>query len=383
MLVTQTPLSRLADSVCAHYVKRPDLIVALLHRLGAEKVRQFRGQIRSTCPVHMGSNDDAFAVWFDKGYAVYRCHTDCGEKGTLSQLLMRKYNATFEQAVMFLAQFAGIQVTGQMLEISKEALDEETSDVFAKRIGLTKEDKPTIFPEMWADWSHQMLFQPAAAEYLDYLTGPLTERTSWGDRKRQMPIDVIKRFQIGFVPGKTWYYYDSEKIGRGWAENRISFPWRLITGECIGFAGRRVDGKPDKKYKTYPGTQRSFALWGLHDPMTKAAIMRERKLVMLEGYTDVMRARQHRCDYSTALGGLELTAHHLRLIRSWNLDAVVMYLDPDKPGAIAAYKAAEQLRTTVRVYLATPPTDEDPGELVDYNQFWTPIVQAQPFTPKE
>lgn len=383
MQLIQTPLSRRADQLSAYYAAHPDLIVSLLTRMGADRIRMMRDEIRSTCPVHQGHNPEALAVWFDKGFPVYKCHTDCNQKGTLSQLVMRKYNATFESAVNLLAQMAGIQINGEMVEVSKQTMDDEDISLFNRRFAI-EDDIPNIFPETWVEWSVNQLYQPHAAEYLDYLTGPITATTRWGERKRQLPPYILSRFQLGFVPANVWSWADQkEGFRRGWFEDRISFPWRLYSGQCIGFAGRRVDGGKDQKYKTLPGTKRSFALYGISDPLCVEAIRRTRRLVVLEGYTDLMRAFEHHCYGSVSLGGTELTPRHISFLQSFNLEAIVMYLDPDGPGMIAAQKAAAQLSNLTQVLLATPPGQEDPGELVDYNQFWTPIVQATPFIFKE
>jgi DNA primase len=385
MNLVQTPLSRMADRVSEYYAAHPDLIVALLEFIGGYQIKHRAGQIRCTCPLHGGNNPDNFAVWFDKGVPVWRCMSDCANKGTLSRLIMTKYNASFEQAVVWLANRAGLQVAGDMLQVSKKTLEEEDVEAFKRRMGLTGQEQPNYFPESWVQFSQQNLYAPASAEFLDYLTGPLTERTRWGDQKRQMPPQIVAHFQLGFVPARHWTWKDTvdPSITRGWMENRISFPWRDINGHCIGFAGRRVDAIKDQKYKTLPGTKRSLALWWLHDPLCKQAIMRTRVLHMLEGYTDVMRAYQHQCYNATAIGGTELTTQQLTLLKAFHLDHVVMYLDPDGPGMVAASKIAQQLQRTTCVKLATPPSDLDPAELIDFHQFWTPIVQARPFIPKE
>jgi DNA primase len=386
MNLVQTPMTRLADHVCGYYAAHPDLIVSLLSMMGADKVRIHKGQIRCTCPIHKGNNNEGFAVWFDKGFPVWRCHTDCNDKGTLCKLVMKMYGASFPEAVNWLAQKAGIQVSGEMLYVSTATLQEESLENFKRRLGLTAAamEQPNYFPDTWCQWSTNNLYVPAAAEYLDYLVGPITETSRWGDRKRQFPHDLIAKFQIGYVPGKNWWWYDEkDKVNRGWYENRISFPWRSLDGRLIGFAGRRCDGQKDNKYKTLPGTKRAMALWGMHFPETREMILRTRRLNMVEGYTDVIRGHQHRCFNIIALGGTELTARQLSLVASFPLEEVVIYMDPDGPGMIAASKVAQQLRNTVRVALATPIGDEDPGELLSYDQFWTPIVQAKPFIPKE
>lgn len=387
MNLVQTPLSRLTDQIGGYYAAHPDLIVGLLQRLGADSIRPFKGEIRCTCPIHMGTNRNAFAVWFDRGYPVWRCHTDCADKGTLAKLVMKKYGSSFEQAVTWLATNAGIQISGEMLQVSKQTLDEESVEALRRRLRIispSAQEQPNLFPEHWMQWSVANLYQPTAAKYLDYLTGPASEKTSFGETKRQMPHWIVNHFQIGFVPGGSWLWKDPiDHVMRGWKEDRISFPWRASNGHLIGFAGRRVDGFSELKYKTLPGTRRALSLWWLHDPLCIEAIKRTRVLHMLEGYTDVMRAYQHQCYNSTAIGGTELTSQQMMLVQSLNLDRVIMYLDPDGPGMVAAMKIAEQLKLTTRVYLATPPGQCDPADLVEYEQFWTPVVQARPFVSKE
>jgi hypothetical protein len=85
-LTQRTPMERVAENILHFYAQHPDLIHALLARMGAYKLTMRRGQIRCTCPLHRGNNPQAFAVWFDKGIPYWRCHTDCQIKGSLTKL---------------------------------------------------------------------------------------------------------------------------------------------------------------------------------------------------------------------------------------------------------------------------------------------------------
>jgi DNA primase len=369
----KAPIERVAEQVLRYYACHPDMIVALLTKLGSERISVKSNQIRGTCPVHRGRNPRNFAVWFDRGIPYWRCMSDCADRGALTKLVMRKFKCPYEQAVVHLANLAGIQISGEMLQVSWGTLEEESEINLQRRLGIDAAslEQPTVFGPQWINYSTQMLFRPEGAAALDYLS------------KRKYTHDDVRKWKLGFVPGNTWKWFDvQERVHRGWFEDRLSFPWHSLDGQCMGFAGRRLDGDDHMKYKTLPGTKRALAIWGLHHPETQDAIRRTRTLVVVEGYTDAMRSHTHQCTNVGTVGGTELTPRQLDLIKMMNLERLVLFMDGDGPGKVATQKIAKQAASVVPVFMATPPGGKDPDELLDYNEFWTPLVQCKPFIPR-
>lgn len=383
----KTQESRQADLVCMHYAQRPELIERMLRFMGAQHVKVYGNEIRCTCPIHRGNNPEGFVVWIDKGTAIWRCYTDCQMSGTIIRLVMKKYpKASFVQAIQWASQFAGLAFDASGIQVSRRTLDEDELSAFKRQMGIGtgRDDVMNVFPEQMIYDSMNWLYDHRyGALAQDFLTGTKGHLTPFGEKKKQFSWDVLHHFQVGFVPAKTWVWFDpKEERNVGWFEDRISIPWRNMQGQCVGFGGRRLDGNKERKFKNLPGTSRALTLYGLSDPYCQAALKQRRIGHAFEGYSDVWRAHQYRCYASFALGGVDLTRQQLELIAS-QMEAVVLCFDGDLPGLTAANKYAKQLMKVVQVYLATYPPGTDPDDQVDETGFWQPIVRCQRFVPKE
>lgn len=354
------PWSRLSEQVTRYYLQRPDLICHLLERIGAQDIKpEGHKGYRCTCPLHNGDNNQSFAIWFDKGYIVWRCHSRCAAKGNLVTLLMKKYGATFQQAVVWLAQVAGIQVTGPVLQVAPAQIQEESIETLKRRLGIAHEDQPVVFPDSW-------LYQSQQRQHPHF----------W---EKGYPTEVLQKAEIGFVPARQWVIPDPQKPGDqvGWYVDRISIPWRDWDGRLIGFAGRRVDGQKYQKYQNFPYTRKAFALYGLHLPETKAAIARERSILIVEGYPDVWRGWQHGVWNVVAAGGTELAPHQIRLLNRFDLANIVLYFDGDAAGVTTSRRMSDQLREITKVRLGFCPDGKDPGDLMTRESYLHGVVNAK------
>ena len=377
-----TPWQRTAEQVLRYYVSRPELVAALLERMGAQRINRDHRSIRCTCPLHHGDNDQAFAVWMDKGYIAWRCHTRCATKGNLVTLVMRKYHVGFEQAVAALARFAGLAISGPQLRIDPQQLREESIETLRRRLGI-REDRAAVFTETWladarAGWGLPL---PGVVEAWHFLTGSAGSTTRWGEHCRQFTPEMLAMFEVGFVPAGRWLLPDPQDHSRrvGWFEDRIAIPWRDWDGRCIGFSGRRFDGQKYLKYKTFPGTKKSLALYGLHHERCRRAIAEEGHVVIVEGFTDVWRGWSLGFFNVVAAGGTELSPAQITLLRRFHLRNVVLYFDGDEAGVTSARRMADQLRNVARIRCGFPPEGKDPGDLLDAGQYGRGIVDSKVF----
>lgn len=382
-----SPESRMAEMVQQYYVRHPEMIERLLERIGGEQIHHDYGhEVRSCCPLHGGQNKDNFVIYYDRGYPAWRCFSDQCGKGNLVTLLMKKYKASFPQAVVSLGRLAGLQVEGMTINIPRQTIEEESMAAFKRRMGIVTsvDERPVLFPESMVRSSMEALYFPQSKVFLDFMTNAPDVLSPWGERCRGFSIDVLQHWQAGFVPGKQWVTTDPSSGDKaGWFESRISVPWRTTDGLCMGFAGRRVDGNPSRKWKTFPGTKRALSLYGLSDPMCQTAIRGTQVLHIVEGYTDVWRAHQHGYYNTVAVGGTALTEQQKQLLAPFAIRYVVLFMDGDGPGIVAVQGLGKQLSKLANVVVATPPVDKDPGDLVSYSEFCTPIVQARPFISQE
>jgi hypothetical protein len=248
-----------------------------------------------------------------------------------------------------------------MIEIDQEQLDAQSFREVSVAMGLA-DRRPNVFPEQMVDFSMQRR-HPLFVE-------------------RGYPQSLLDRCQVGFVPRGVWVWPSPSEPSRweGWFEDRISIPWRDKAGVLIGFNGRRVDGVPLRKYQTLTGTRKGCAIYGMHDPLVRQAIIQTGEICLFEGEPDVWRAMQHGIFNVGGVGGIELSPPQRSLLRSLPLKRVTVCLDGDTPGQTAATKLCEQCRQFVtEVYNAVPPADKDPGDLTNREEFVGTLRNATPF----
>jgi DNA primase len=156
--------------------------------------------------------------------------------------------------------------------------------------------------------------------------------------------------------------------------NRLIWPVKDISGDVVGFGARKlasdeVDTGP--KYLNSPETpvyKKNQILYGLD--MAKKEISKNRQVVIVEGYTDVMAA--HIAGVSTAVAtcGTAFGDEHIRIIRRLLMDAdafrgeVIFTFDGDAAGQKAALRAFEDDQKFVaQTFVAVEPNGMDPCEL--------------------
>jgi 5S rRNA maturation endonuclease (ribonuclease M5) len=384
-------LKRHATRIEQFYVNHPNLIEDLMFKIGAERVVHVHGQyVKCTCPIHMGNKPEGFRVWYASGRAIWKCFTDDCGKGGLVQLLQRRYQSTFEQAVISLGRFAGIPVDGVMIDVPMATLQEEDLATWKRRqkIHDNASAGPNIFPEAMIEQSVPVLRQKEWHHALNFLIGPQSEKTAWGDSKKGFTIEVLDRWQVGLIPGKVWVWQEldqqTQELGSvGFFEARITIPWRTPKGELMGFAGRRFDGVALRKYKQLPGTKRAHTLYGLHWPEAIEMIGDTKEVILVEGFGDVWRAHMHGIYNVLAVGGTELAPEQIQILKMLGLRRLTIYYDGDAAGQNAAQAMGKQTSEFTKVFIAVPPIDCDPGDIEVKDDFCKPIIQANPYFPKE
>jgi DNA primase len=152
---------------------------------------------------------------------------------------------------------------------------------------------------------------------------------------------------------------------------RVIWPIRDVTGQVIGFGARRLyDDDNGPKYLNTPETtiyRKAQVLYGLD--LAKRDISRDHRVVVVEGYTDVMAC--HLAGITTAIAtcGTAFGADHITVLRRVMGDdstagEVVFTFDPDAAGQKAALRAfADAKRFNAQTYVATGPEGLDPCDL--------------------
>ena len=306
------------------------------------------------CPFHQ-EKSASFSVSQPKQF--YYCF-GCGARGNAIDFLMNHDHMTFPEAIEALARHAGMEIPRSASHVKKDDSIPALQDFM------------TAATEFYYE---QMSKSPRAIDYL---------------KNRGISGKIAKQFQLGYVPngwsnaldhfGKT--DADKKKMldtgliikkdGGGYYDrfrDRVMFPIHDYRGRVIGFGGRILDqGEP--KYLNSPETplfQKGHELYGLYQTL-KANRQLERVMIV-EGYMDVIALFQHEVTYAVATLGTATSAHHLqRLFRYTN--EIVFCFDGDEAGRTAAWRALQVIfpvmHDKLQVRFLFLPDSEDPDSLI-------------------
>lgn len=344
-------------------VDRVDIVEVIDHRV---KLKKSGKNYSACCPFH-DEKSPSFTVSPDKQF--YYCF-GCGATGNAIGFLMEYERISFPDAIENLAKQIGVDVPR-----------EESSDPKQRERDAAKEKaRNTLFTLMEAadQYYQQQLREHANKQQaVDYL------------KRRGLSGQIAKTFGIGYSPpgwdnlcstlgtsnekqdrlleaGMLIHNEEKERLYDRFRE-RIMFPIRDTRGRVIGFGGRVLgDDKP--KYLNSPETpifSKGKELYGLYE--ARQAYKQLPRLLVVEGYMDVVALAQYGIAYGVATLGTACGEDHLnRAFRFTN--EIVFCFDGDEAGRKAARRAMENAipamedgRQVKFLYL---PEGEDPDTLV-------------------
>jgi DNA primase len=332
-------------------IARADVVEVIGKRIQLKKAGR---EFKACCPFH-DEKTPSFTVSPGKGF--YHCF-GCGAHGTAIGFLMEYEHMSFVEAIESLASIMGVEVP------------RSESDKPARRY----DELFSLMAQVEQHWQVSLRDHPVAVEYL---------------KKRGIDGATAKRFGIGYAPD-GWsnvldkYGKSPEAIERLLAtgliirkdngkhydrfRERIMFPIRDTRGRTIGFGGRTLgDGEP--KYLNSPETvlfHKGRELYGLFE--ARQALRHIDKLVVVEGYMDVVALARHGIDFSIATLGTATTGDHLNIL--FRLTANVYFsFDGDRAGRAAAWRALEnalpQVREGRQIRFVFLPEGHDPDSYVN------------------
>ena len=303
------------------------------------------------CPFH-NEKSPSFSVSREK--QMYYCF-GCGAGGNVFTFLMEYENYSFQEALKYLADRAGVELPEA--EYSKEA--RERADQKAILLEINK---------VAAQYFYVQLKSPQGAHALSYL------------KDRGLSDEMIHSFGLGYsnkYSNDLYQYLKSkgyrdelivkaglvtvdERYGvsdKFW--NRVMFPIMDSNSRVIGFGGRVMgDAKP--KYLNSPETMifdKSRNLYGLN----RARSSRKPYFLLCEGYMDVISLHQAGFSNAVASLGTALTPGHASLIKRYVKEVYLTY-DSDEAGTKAALRAMPILKDvgiTARIIRMEPYKDPD------------------------
>jgi DNA primase len=308
------------------------------------------------CPFH-AEKTPSFTVSEEKG--IFHCF-GCGAGGSVFHFLMQYDQLSFPEAVERVANRYGIKV------------DRADGDRGAGETG-ERESLYRINERVAANY-HRILFEhPAGQKALDYL------------KSRKVTEEITRRFMVGYAPQAGSGLLDllrKEKlsvknalrlglIGQRNTQQfyekffaRLMFPIVNAGGKIVGFGGRVLDqGLP--KYLNSSETplfRKSSTLYGLD--RAKEGIRRVDRVVVVEGYLDVIALHQFGLSSTVATLGTALTPDHVRVLGRYTRNIVALF-DGDDAGRKAAARSFEIfIETGLLGRAAFLPKGEDPDTFI-------------------
>ena len=333
-------------------IARADLVELISARVPLKRAGR---EYKANCPFH---NEKTPSFWVNPVKQFYHCF-GCGAHGTALDFLMNYDRLPFVEAVEDLAHRLGVDVPREAGSTTTPPVSEDLYSLMGKVAGFYGEQ--LALSERARDYVARRGLDAAttasfAIGYAPDGWSEVLKRFGASDASRQ------KLLEAGLIIAreKGDGHYDRFR-------DRLMFPIRDARGRTIAFGGRVLDqGEP--KYLNSPETplfHKGRELYGLYEVRQNRAPLT--RLMVVEGYMDVVRLHQSGIGYAVATLGTSTTPEHLkrvfRLVRE-----VVFCFDGDRAGRAAAWRALQNVLPEAQagreMKFLFLPEGEDPDSLV-------------------
>ncbi len=299
------------------------------------------------CPFHQ-EKTPSFTIFPDSQY--FKCF-GCGKAGDVFTFVMEREGVNFREALEILASSAGISLEGvfgsarsDRPRVDVHAVLGEVAQLFRRTLDSRAGTRARSYLQ-----DRGLL---ASAESFELGAHPDAPGSLSGlARDRGLPLDVLR--QAGLLKE------DGYEPFRG----RVMFPIHDERGRLVGFGGRDL-GDARAKYLNSPESpffHKGRVLYGLRHAKQAG----ERRIIVVEGYTDVIACHLAGFEGAVASLGTAFTAEHARALVRYATDGVILLFDGDRAGREAAAKAFEELvRTELSVRIALLPEGSDPADML-------------------
>lgn len=301
------------------------------------KLRRSGKSLSGFCPFHPNNRTPAFVVFPDSG--TWRCFGQCNEGGDVFKYIMKRDGMDFSQALKFLAERAGVQLTPPSPELDQSRMVND-------RLENTLEQAAGFF-------RNQLIQTSAGKVALEYLY------------KRGLKDPIIEGFGYGYAPDSwdamisfftnrgvdTGTLQDcglvSERENGGFYDrfrNRIMIPIRSVEGKMAGFGARILDPNDMPKFLNSPQTalfDKGRLLFGLDKARKSIRLLDQ--AVLVEGYLDVTALHQAGFTNVVSPMGTALSEDHLRQLKKYTR-RIILALDADAAGEKATLRGLEVAR---------------------------------------
>lgn len=312
---------------------------------------------KGLCPFH---DDKTPSFMVSPSKQICHCFA-CGEGGNAVNFLMKHEQITYPEALRWLAKKYNIEIEER--ELSEEEKKEQS-------------DRESMFVvNEWAcQYFHEILKNDVDGQAIgkQYF------------RSRGIRDDIIEKFQLGFALTKrdalanearrkgykeeflvkTGLCIESERGIYDRFSGRAIFPWLNVSGKVVAFGGRKLDAATkgvQQKYVNSPDSEiyhKEREIYGIYQ--AKKAIVKEERVYMVEGYTDVIAMHQCGIENVVANSGTALSVYQIRLLHRFTQNITLLY-DGDEAGIHAAMRGTDMLlQEGMKVKVLLLPDGDDP-----------------------
>jgi DNA primase len=310
------------------------------------------------CPFHE-ERTPSFSV--DAQEKLYHCF-GCGVGGDTIKFVEEKEGLGFAEAVELLADRYGVELQREKEDPRAEARRQQR-----RRLG-------DLLDRTAGFYAHYLWGSEEAGKARAYLA------------ERGLGEEALRAFRVGYAPSawdvvllrgqRAGFKVDELRAvglaqkGRSGGEydrfrERIMFPIRDRRGRTLGFGGRAMRSDQGAKYVNTAETDffhKSRMLYGID--LAKEAIAKSGRVVVVEGYTDVLALHQAGVAEAVGVMGTAITEEQVAAL-SGMVDEVVLALDADSAGQEAMLRAQRVAAgRKMRLRVAAMPAGEDPAEMI-------------------
>jgi DNA primase len=340
-------MARIPETKIEEIESASDIVSTIGRYVSLKKAgKNFKG----LCPFHK-EKTPSFIVSPEK--QIYHCF-GCGKGGNVFNFIMSVENITYIESVKRIASDLGISIPDYRSNEEKVSASEYDALYKVNQIAM----------DYFISQSSQI-----SKKYLD---------------SRKLKDETLNRYSVGYAPNKWDGLINYPKFKKGHTKlfeqlgliqrkensdhyydkfrNRIIFPFFNLSGQIVGFGGRRLNENDQPKYLNSPESKiykKGEILYGLHQAIS--AIRENKAVLIVEGYFDLLRLVDFGIQNVIASSGTALTEVQGRLIKRYTDSAIFVY-DSDDAGIKAAIRNSQILETlelSVSMVLLPKPHDPD------------------------
>lgn len=313
------------------------------------------GSYWGRCPFHA---DKSPSFHVDPAMGVWKCF-GCGKGGDLYSYVMERESLDFPDAIRYLADRAGIELSEERTRFSRGPKRNRLVECLSE-----------------AERFYTTILLRGKGEAADAARSYLAQR-GFGS-------SLCRSWSLGFAPGHAQLV--SHLMAQGFTSqeivaadlglqkgsrlndrffNRVMFPIHDELGKMIAFGGRVIgDGKPKylntKETTVFQKGKHLFAFDRAKEQMAALGCA-----IVCEGYTDVIAMHEAGFTNTVATLGTALTLDHVKLIERFARKKIICMFDGDAAGQMAAERAIRYIdKTKAELVCVTLPNNQDPAEFL-------------------